>query len=246
MMSCDVIRDLLPLYADGVASEASRQLIEAHTADCAECRRMLEEMCVPMEAEVAEEGVACRNIIRAQNRKNRYRMLLVCVLSVLCCLAGWLLYMETHFYEEAGVVTTTDGKKILSERPELALTEEETALAMQIRKAPAVQTALGSGNWVEIPLEVLPSVLPENTVSVGVMYGNVTVEYRSNGMHVFLEYLGGTNTEEFAAIRKTVAVPRSEEDLSAKVIYTLEYVFALEKTWYQKHVMRHVWFSFWK
>ena len=33
-MKCEVIRDLLPLYVDGVASEESRALIEEHLNTC--------------------------------------------------------------------------------------------------------------------------------------------------------------------------------------------------------------------
>ena len=38
---CEVIRDLLPLYADDACSRASRTLVEGHLAGCADCRTML-------------------------------------------------------------------------------------------------------------------------------------------------------------------------------------------------------------
>ena len=38
---CEVIRDLLPLYADNVCSTGSRDLVEAHIRNCTECRTML-------------------------------------------------------------------------------------------------------------------------------------------------------------------------------------------------------------
>ena len=41
---CDVIRDLLPLYADDVCSEASREIIENHLPECPECTAMLEKL----------------------------------------------------------------------------------------------------------------------------------------------------------------------------------------------------------
>lgn len=37
-ISCNVIRDLLPSYMDGIASKDSVTLIEEHLAECAECR----------------------------------------------------------------------------------------------------------------------------------------------------------------------------------------------------------------
>ena len=37
-VDCNVIRDLLPLYADKVCSEESRRLVETHLQDCPQCR----------------------------------------------------------------------------------------------------------------------------------------------------------------------------------------------------------------
>jgi len=41
---CEVIRDLLPLYADDVCSSRSRELIEEHLQNCPECSGLLEKL----------------------------------------------------------------------------------------------------------------------------------------------------------------------------------------------------------
>lgn len=41
---CEVIRDLLPLYADEVCSDGSRQIVENHLQECAECSALLEKL----------------------------------------------------------------------------------------------------------------------------------------------------------------------------------------------------------
>ena len=41
MMECDVVRDLLPLYADDACSRKSRDLVEEHLRDCPDCSDML-------------------------------------------------------------------------------------------------------------------------------------------------------------------------------------------------------------
>ena len=41
---CEVIRDLLPLYADDVCSGRSRELIEEHLQNCPECSALLEQL----------------------------------------------------------------------------------------------------------------------------------------------------------------------------------------------------------
>lgn len=48
-LSCDIIQDLLPLYCDGVCSQDSRQVIEAHLQECENCSADLHLMKQTME-----------------------------------------------------------------------------------------------------------------------------------------------------------------------------------------------------
>lgn len=48
-VTCNVIEDLLPLYADGICSEDTRTIIEHHIAVCPECREKLEAMTAKLE-----------------------------------------------------------------------------------------------------------------------------------------------------------------------------------------------------
>lgn len=43
-ISCDVIKDLLPLYKDDVCSAKSKDLIEAHLTECEDCREYLDAL----------------------------------------------------------------------------------------------------------------------------------------------------------------------------------------------------------
>lgn len=43
-MKCDIIRDLLPSYVDGLTSETSNAAIEEHIKECEECSQYLEAM----------------------------------------------------------------------------------------------------------------------------------------------------------------------------------------------------------
>ena len=42
--NCDMIKDLLPLYADDVCSDESRKTVEEHIKECADCRTELEKL----------------------------------------------------------------------------------------------------------------------------------------------------------------------------------------------------------
>ena len=46
--NCDIIRDLLPLYAEHITSEATNALVEEHLAECEACRAELEQMEQPV------------------------------------------------------------------------------------------------------------------------------------------------------------------------------------------------------
>ena len=42
--NCDIVRDLLPLYVDGVCSQESAKLVEEHLTDCQSCRELLDKL----------------------------------------------------------------------------------------------------------------------------------------------------------------------------------------------------------
>lgn len=50
-VTCEIIRDLLPLYFDGVCSEESRELIRFHIRGCDKRREELRLMSLPMNLE---------------------------------------------------------------------------------------------------------------------------------------------------------------------------------------------------
>lgn len=43
-LDCEVIRDLVPLYCEDIASEKSRELVEEHCKECLECSRKMQRM----------------------------------------------------------------------------------------------------------------------------------------------------------------------------------------------------------
>ncbi|MDE6709102.1 MAG: zf-HC2 domain-containing protein [Oscillospiraceae bacterium] len=43
-MNCKIIQDLLPLYADGIASEETNEAVSKHIAECEECGKIYEKM----------------------------------------------------------------------------------------------------------------------------------------------------------------------------------------------------------
>ena len=70
-LNCNVIRDLLPLYADQICSSESRELVDGHLADCRECSALLQQMCsTEIESDLKSET---ENVILNQARFFRRR-----------------------------------------------------------------------------------------------------------------------------------------------------------------------------
>ena len=72
---CDIIRDLLPLYADDACSEASRETVEAHLRKCPECASYLEKIRTSEAEDRLKEEKAL--VIRNQARQFRKRSAVV-------------------------------------------------------------------------------------------------------------------------------------------------------------------------
>ena len=75
-MNCDVIRDLLPLYADEVCSEASKALVEEHLRSCESCEKELRIMRCGEPSAIAEEVNTAQAAQKAW-KKNKLRNLLL-------------------------------------------------------------------------------------------------------------------------------------------------------------------------
>lgn len=43
-IACEIIKDLLPLYQDGVCSKESKAIVEEHMAECDNCKAELDAM----------------------------------------------------------------------------------------------------------------------------------------------------------------------------------------------------------
>ena len=73
MNNCEIIKDLLPLYADGVCSKASASLVEEHISECESCRAELDSMRAEPEKNAADERQAVSSFADAVKRRSRRR-----------------------------------------------------------------------------------------------------------------------------------------------------------------------------
>lgn len=96
-VSCNVIRDLLPLYAEKLTSSDSNQLVEAHLTDCPECSRQLSMMqqAAPVPVEV---GTGALNKIRQVMRRRWVLTALTAVLLVVTLVCQGVLLLDATVY----------------------------------------------------------------------------------------------------------------------------------------------------
>ena len=74
MLSCNVVKDLLPSYIEGLVSEETAREIETHLAECADCRSEYEQMTAPMEMVITQEEKEL-DYLKKVRTKNRLRVL---------------------------------------------------------------------------------------------------------------------------------------------------------------------------
>lgn len=102
-MQCKIVEDLLPLYHDGVCSEESRQLVNAHLSQCENCRRMLGQIDSELLTPAVKEAdiKPLKNINKAVNRGKRKALVAGIAITLAVLLAvfiGWGAWWYTHDY----------------------------------------------------------------------------------------------------------------------------------------------------
>ena len=118
-ISCNVIKDLMPLYVDEVASGETRRLVEEHLADCEKCREVLQrmagEVAIPVSREAEQEEIAFLTKVKNAIRKKNVRTAIVAAAASAAVIIGvWcLMCLPTKVipYEEGLIdITEKDGK----------------------------------------------------------------------------------------------------------------------------------------
>ena len=229
-MTCDVIRDLMPLCADGVASEESRAAVEAHIRTCEACRALYESMCAPVEAtEVKEPDYM--DAVRQQKKENRRFILRVYGIALgLALLFGamWLIDQMMRYQHWTYDSVTVSQAYIERAMPQTLLTEEEKALAKEIFSLPEVQPYLTDVSLPpsELPEEVVNTLLTEagkngNDVSLMWSYAAETcvhLAYTEGECRYVLEYYDTDRSGHADILRKMAC----ENDEDVKTLYYAE------------------------
>ena len=99
-ITCDLIRDLLPLYRDGVCSDESKEIIREHLKSCENCQEELRLMEAPLENNnITDED---ERVIKASSaawkkRKNR-SFIIGCIAALLVIILAIGSYVAVHWF----------------------------------------------------------------------------------------------------------------------------------------------------
>lgn len=90
---CEIIRDLLFGYSDGILSNSSKEFIEKHIKECDECKRLLEEIQNDKKQKVEEKEVEyLKKINKKMKRKTG-------IISITTILLGILIVFNIFVYK---------------------------------------------------------------------------------------------------------------------------------------------------
>ena len=118
--NCEIVRDLLPLYAEQIASPASTALVEEHLAECPACRAELQRMEKPVTVQPEPQADAPLKTIQIALTRRRVHTILVTLLVVLAVVLGvfaryaYTAYDKVGFFEarlQASYETADNGDK---------------------------------------------------------------------------------------------------------------------------------------
>lgn len=133
-LPCEVIRDLLPGYVDGLTSDASNDAVRSHLETCADCRAALDAMRAP-EPERSGTDEKELDFLRKARRKSRRRALRA-GLGVLALAALAIC-----------IYVFAVGQKSLPDSLTCDVSVSDTALSL--KAAPAGNAAVGSVKFQE-------------------------------------------------------------------------------------------------
>lgn len=112
-ISCDVIRDLLPLYAEDMVSEDSKKLVDGHLCGCEGCLKELETL-KKMETVPLETDISSLKRVEGAIRRRRILTVMAVMLTVAALVVTAMVWLFTPYTLEKteaieGVWVTEDG-----------------------------------------------------------------------------------------------------------------------------------------
>lgn len=115
-MKCDTVRDLLPLYVDGLTSETSAKAIKEHLKKCKECQKYYNEMVGDLSDVVPKAEVDDVSLIRKVHKKRKItKGVAAGVIGMLCiviCIMLWFWWPTSVKYQDVDLSYEKSGSMV--------------------------------------------------------------------------------------------------------------------------------------
>ncbi len=89
-MKCNIAKDLIPLYAEGLCSKETAEEVREHIENCADCRKLLDDPPAQTPSKIPDEGTAMKKVNRSFRKKSLLNKILAAALGAVVITAGTL------------------------------------------------------------------------------------------------------------------------------------------------------------
>ena len=99
-IACEIIRDILPLYAEDMVSQPTKDMVEEHLAECEGCTKELEALRKPQKLPVETDATSLKRVGESIRRR-RVLAVMAVLLFVGTLLIGGALMLDAQIYFSA-------------------------------------------------------------------------------------------------------------------------------------------------
>lgn len=223
-ISCDVIKDLLPLYQDEVCSEDSQLLVEEHVQACSECQKELEELKAELDCpHIKMDEAKPIQAIAATWKKDKVKSYLkgalitaiVCIMTYGCYygLTRWkVIPVSSELLQVSEVSQLSDGRIIYH----LNVMDNKDLYFVKF-------TTTEDGRYYMTPMRSV--IEDERTMEVGLFNDYFMVDVAENnayqqnfgdGIEITSVYLG-TEEDSILIWEKGMELPKASKELERMV-----------------------------
>lgn len=111
-LSCDVVRDLLPSYAEGLVSQETTEAVKMHLKDCDKCKQLMNLLVSKSNKDKADiKDIDYLKSIRRKNHRRVLASILATGLIIAALLFFWIQYNSV--FNVVDIVYTTDRSRAL-------------------------------------------------------------------------------------------------------------------------------------
>ncbi|WP_455714907.1 DUF4825 domain-containing protein [Anaerosporobacter sp.] len=123
-LRCEVVRDLLPSYVEGLTSDVTNEEIDLHISSCKECERLYNEMKAPIETPMETKEIDYLKKVKKRTNKTIFVGYTI-IVAMLFLIIGIRMYIVGSEVNSIGnynslISKTNDGTEVLVVQGELA------------------------------------------------------------------------------------------------------------------------------